>query len=152
MEQCWQCCQGARAQGVASLVLNIWTRRLMETSDKMQSRQIVFLLCHSFANYTKQIHLWFIYLYFLPLTSSSWIVQLQTWEQQCAAPGGGQCPLSAPVPRQWSDALYSVSELQPKYVPAAAQSALELSMGRLSAMIITHARIGYCPAEADVVC
>ena len=44
----------------------------------------------------------------------------------------------ASVPRQWSDALYSVSELQPKYVPAAAQSALELSMGRLSAMIINN--------------
>ena len=48
------------------------------------------------------------------------------------------CSSLAPVPRQWSHAQYSVSELQPKYVPAAAQSVVELSMGRLSAMIITR--------------
>ena len=93
----------------------------METSDKMQSRQIVFLFCHSFANNTKQ----YVYILFTPT-----LKLLHSTTPNKGAPW-------SPVPRQWFDAQYSVSELQPKYVPAAAQSVVELSMGRLSAMIIT---------------
>ena len=94
----------------------------METLDKMQSRQIVFLFCHSFANNTKQ----YVYILFTPT-----LKLLHSTTPNKGAPW-------SPVPRQWSDAQYSVSELQPKYVPAAAQSVIELSMGRLSAMIITR--------------
>ena len=115
-----------RAQGVASLVLNIWTQRLMETSDKMQSRQIVFLFCHSFANNTKQ----YIYILFTPT-----LKLLHSTTPNKGAPW-------SPVPRQWSQAQYSVSELQPKYVPAAAQSVVELSIGCMSAMIINNGRFG----------